>query len=240
LTEVSEEDIERLASRLALLVSEEGEAENAARAVNHLARKVGLTGGQLKEMFLAGASGRPLPVTTQQLARPGDVDRLERELATLRRTLRQQQTDQHNAERERDALHFEVEHLRAALFKVQTTTHAQRVIGAIVLAAVIIAGAIGYLVPVGRQAAAVPEVSQASRDKTAADQQAIAKRFGTVRNARTYVYRDADRASPVIASLTEGSSVVVRRVLWNMLLQWAEVEVGSGIGYVLTTDLDLS
>jgi hypothetical protein len=44
----------------------------------------------------------------------------------------------------------------------------------------------------------------------------------------------------VIASLTAGSSVVVHRLFWNMLLQWAEVEVGSGIGFVVTTDIELS
>jgi hypothetical protein len=235
LAEVSEEDIERLASRLALLVSEEGEAENAARAVHHLARKVGMTGGQLKEMFLAGASGRPAPV--RQLARPGEIDRLEREIATLRRSLQQQQSDLHNAERERDAMQYEVEHLRGALFKVQTTTHAQRIIGAVVVVAVIVAGAIGYIVPVSRPAA--PPAAALPHDAAAGEQPA-ANRFGTVRNARTFVYRDPDRSSPVIASLTEGSSVVVHRVLWNMLSQWAEVEVGSGIGYVLTTDIDMS
>jgi hypothetical protein len=240
LAEVSEEDIERLASRLAMLVSEEGEAENAARALSQLARRLGMTGGELKEMFLAGASARPAPVPARQQPRPGEADRLEREIATLRRSLRQQQTDLHNAERERDAMHSEVEHLRGALFKIQTTAHAQRIIGAVVLIAVIIAGAIGYMVPGGRQTAAPPVAPQARHDYSAPDEQPPSKRFGTVHKARTFVYRDPDRASPVIASLSEGSSVVVHRVLWNMLSQWAEVEVGSGIGYVLTTDIDLS
>jgi hypothetical protein len=241
LTEVNEEDVERLASRLAMLVSEEGEAENAARAVSHLARKLGMTGGELKEMFLAGALSRPMAAAPhthpQPHARPGEADRLEREIATLRHSLRQQETDRFNAERERDAMYSEVEHLRGALFKIQTMARAQRVIGAVVVVAIIVAGAIGYMVPVGRHPVAPVAAPQ---DETASDPEATPKRFGTVRNARTFVYRDPDRASPVIASLTEGSSVVVYRVLWNMLMQWAEVEVGSGIGYVLTTDIDLS
>jgi hypothetical protein len=238
LAEVNEEDVERLASRLAMLVSEEGEAENAARAVSQLARKLGMTGGELKEMFLAGALSRPMAAAAHPQPRVGESDRLERELSTLRRSVRQQETDKHNAERERDAMYAEVEHLRAALFKIQTMAHAQRVIGAVVLVAIVVAGAIGYMVPVGRRPEA--PAAAAAQDPAAANEPAIPKRFGTVRNARTFVYRDPDRSSPVIASLTEGSSLVVHRVLWNMLLQWAEVEVGSGIGYVLTTDIDMS
>jgi hypothetical protein len=238
LAEVSEEDIERLASRLAMLVSDEGEAENAARAVNHLARKVGMTGGQLKEMFLIGASGRP--ASSASRPRPGEVDRLERELATLRRSLQKQQTDLNNAERERDTLHVELEQLRGALFKVHATSHAQRIIGAIVLVAVIVAAGVGYVVP--NRAPAPARIVQAppAEDPTAGDQKPAPTRFATVRNARTYVHRDPDPGSPVIASLTPGSSVVVHRLLWNMLMQWAEVEVASGIGYVLTTDIDMS
>jgi hypothetical protein len=239
LAEVSEEDVERLASRLAMLVSEEGEAENAARALSQLARKLGMTGGQLKEMFLTGASTRPVAARQPRL---GEVDRLEREIATLRRGLQRQQADLHNAERERDALHVEIEHLRGALFKIQTTSHAQRIIGGIVLVAVIVAAAVGYVVPAARQAPAPEPVAQVKPpdDPTAADQRPISKRFATVRSARTFVYRDPDQGSPVIASLTPGSSLVVHRLLWNMLQQWAEVEVASGIGYVLTTDIDLS
>lgn len=51
----SEEEIERLANRLAMLVSDDGEADNAGRAVGSLARRLGLTGGQLKAIFMAGA-----------------------------------------------------------------------------------------------------------------------------------------------------------------------------------------
>ena len=242
MAEVSDEDIERLASRLAMLVSEEGEAENAARAVHHLARKVGMTGGQLKEMFLTGASGRPAPGAARPQSRAGEIERLEREVATLRRSVQRQQTDLHNAERERDALHFEVEHLRGALFKIQTTTHAQRIIGAIVLVAVIVAAVVGYIVPGARpaQAPAPVAVVHPLDDPAISDDKPAPKRFATVRNSRTYVYRDPDSGSPVIASLTPGSSVVVHRLLWNMLQQWAEVEMASGIGYVLTTDIDLS
>jgi hypothetical protein len=55
LGEVSGEDVERLAARVAMLVSDDGEADNAGRAVGQLARRLGLSGGDLKAMLLAGA-----------------------------------------------------------------------------------------------------------------------------------------------------------------------------------------
>jgi hypothetical protein len=66
------------------------------------------------------------------------------------------------------------------------------------------------------------------------------RRTAIVRGSRTLVYREPDQSSPVIASLTRGSPVVVHRLFWNMLQQWAEVEVGSGVGFVVTTDIELS
>jgi hypothetical protein len=36
-----------------------------------------------------------------------------------------------------------------------------------------------------------------------------------------------------------GTRLVVRRVLWNMMMQWAEVEMGGLSGYVPTTDLEM-
>ena len=36
-----------------------------------------------------------------------------------------------------------------------------------------------------------------------------------------------------------GTRLVVRRVLWNMMTQWAEVEMGGLSGYVRTTDLEI-
>jgi hypothetical protein len=54
-TRLTTEDIERLASRVAMLASEDGEADNAGRAVGQMARRLGLSGGDLKAMFLDGA-----------------------------------------------------------------------------------------------------------------------------------------------------------------------------------------
>ncbi len=248
MADVSEEDIERLAARLAMLVSEDGEAENAGRAVGHLARRLGMTGGQLKEMFLAGASGRPTaPPPPHQQARPAEIERLEREISALRRGAREAESELRNAERERDMLASEVERVRGALFRVQSISHAERIIGGIVLVAVLVAAAVSYVVPFGLKPAAPPPAAPSAADAMKldsgprpGDEQPDVHRLATVRGANTLVYAAPDQSSQVIAKLTSGSSVVVHRVFWNMLLQWAEVDVGSGVGFVVTTDIDLS
>jgi hypothetical protein len=246
LADVSDEDMERLASRLAMLVSQDGEAEAAGRAVSHLMRRLGMTGGQLKEMFLAGASGRPAahPPPPPHAARPADIERLEREIAALRRGAREAENELRNTEREREMLGSEVERLRSALFRVQTISHAERIIGGIVLVAVLIAAAVGYIVPFGRSPAAPPapvaDAMQFPSGPLPGDQQPDVRRIATVRSAHTLVHAEPDQASRVVASLTPGSSLVVHRVFWNMLYQWAEVEVASGIGFVVTTDITIS
>lgn len=243
MAEVSEEDLERLASRLAMLVSEDGEAENAGRAVAHLVRRLGMTGGELKEMFLAGAASRPAPPPPHQQARPADIERLEREISVLRRSTREAQSELRNAERERDALASEVERLRGSLFRLQTISHAQRIIGGIVLVAVLVAAVVGTVVPFGWRPAApapaAPDPMALPSGNLPGDQTPDLRRVATVRSAHTLVYSEPDQSSRVIASLTPGSSVVVQRLLWNMLLQWAQIEVGSGIGFVVTTDIEL-
>jgi hypothetical protein len=243
LAEVSEEDIERLASRLAMLVSDDGESEAAGRAVAHLARRLGMTGGELKEMFLAGATGRPAAEPLHP-ARSADIDRLEREIASLRRGAWEAEGELRNAERERDALASEVERLRAALFRLQTISHARRYIGGIVLVAVLVAGAVGYMIPMipfGRiSTPPAPPAMQPPAVKLPRSEHPELTRIARVRGTRTLVYSEPDQSSRVIALLNPGSSVVVHRLLWNMLQQWAEVEAGGGVGFVVTTDIELS
>ncbi len=246
MAEVSDEDIERLAARLAMLVTEDGEAEAAGRAVGHLARRLGMTGGQLKEMFLAGASGRPSPPPPPQQSRPADIERLEREIASLRRGAREAESELRNAEREREMLVSEVERVRSALFRAQTISHAERVIGGIVLVAALVAAVVSYAVPFGHTPAAPTPAQMAAAEAMklpsgprAGDERPDENRIATVRNGNTPVFAAPDRDSQVTAQLTQGSSVVVHRVFWNMLLQWAEIDVGSGLGFVVTTDIDL-
>jgi hypothetical protein len=243
LAEVSDDDLERLAARLAMLVSEEGEAEAAGRAVSHLTRRLGMTGGQLKEMFLAGASGRPAAPSAPPHARATDIERLEREIATLRRGARETEYELRNAERERDVFRSDVERLRGALFRAQSMARAERILGGIVLVAVLVAAAVAYIVPFGRTPAPAPapEASmQLPSPHMPGDQQPDVRRIATVRSAHALVYAEPDHAARVIASLTPGSSLVVHRLFWNMLYQWAEVEVASGIGFVVTTDITIA
>ena len=82
LSEVGGEDIERLANRVAMLVSDDGEADNAGRAVGQLARRLGLSGGDLKAIVLAGAGKNYRPGTSVGLLK------LEHEVDALRRDLR--------------------------------------------------------------------------------------------------------------------------------------------------------
>jgi hypothetical protein len=206
-----------------------------------------MTGGELKEMFLAGATGRPAAPPPHQ-ARSADLERMEREIAALRRGAREAESELRNAERERDMLASEVERLRGALFRAQTIVHAERIIGGIVLVAVLIAAVVSYVIPFGRTpTAALPPAAPPAwqalnppRGPQPGDEQPDVHRIATVRSSDTLVYATPDQSSQVIARLTPGSSVVVHRLFWNMLLQWAEVEVGSGVGFVVTTDIDLA
>ncbi len=251
MAEVSEEDIERLASRLAMMVSEEGEAANAGRAVAQLARRLGLTGGELKEMFLQGAAGgafRPPPPPQD------DVDRLEREIATLRKSLRVIEASHRDLAYERDSLMAELDGLRNRAEAAQSSSQVRAVLVGVLLLALAGAGTVGVLVSLGEapapqpmaagtppRAQAVPGPAPAGAPHPAApDYGPVSRRVAVVRNGRAVAYRQPDRTTVPVATLQSGMPVVVRRVFYNQQLQWAEVEVGSTLGYVLTTDIDLS
>ncbi len=238
MAEVSEDDVERLASRLALVVSEDGEAENAGRAMGQLARRLGLTGGQLKEIFMAGAAvGGP----ELGLAPPlrGDVGRLEREIAVLRKGLGESEARLRNIEQERDALLRDVIGMRNRLLQMRASSRSRRAMIVVVFVVVAIAGVISFTLPPG----ALQSVLGLTETPPAAplpDVGGGVRRMAMVHADHTLVFRQPDRAAPIMATLPAGMPVVVRRLMWNMLMQWAEVEVGSGVGYVLTTDIDLS
>jgi hypothetical protein len=253
LAEVSEEDIERLASRLAMMVSEEGEAANAGRAVAQLARRLGLTGGELKEMFLHGATGgafRPLPRPPAR----DDMERLERELATLRKGLRLMEASHRELSYERDALQAELEMLRNRAEVTQSNSQLRAVVIGVVLLALAGAGSVGVLMSLADapppapmavvpppSAAPVPGAAPALAPHPATpDYGPVMRRVAVVRTGRAVAYRRPDRTTAAVATLQSGMPVVVRRVFYNQQGQWAEVEVGSTLGYVLTSDIDLS
>jgi hypothetical protein len=238
LTDLSDEDIDRLAARVAMMVSEDGEAENAGRAVAQLARRLGLTGGDLKELFLTGAR----PGTRSTRKRTADVERLEREITALRKGLRMVENNCRAVERERDALIVELETLREAKATKGSSSRLWLVMLVLVVVAGGITAALSLLLPGVEERAvlparAAPTVQGSGGAPAGAPDE---RRAGLVRAAHAPVYQQPDRSTPVLVTLQAGMPLVVRRVFWNLLIQWAEVDVGSGTGYVLTTDIDLS
>lgn len=244
LAEVTGEDAERLANRLAMMVSEEGEAANAGRAVAQLARRLGLTGGELKEMFLYGAvaGGRPA-------AANADQERLERELAVLRKSLRLMESNYRTLEHERDALVTQLDGIRAQAAASRSSSQFRFILLGVFALALAGAGTIGWLVtvaenakpPVAFNAPPVPgPVPSASTTTAQPDYGPINRRVGVVRAARAVAYRQPDRSAPAIATLQIGMPVVVRRQFASAGVPWLEVEVGSAIGYMIAAEIDIS
>ncbi len=127
--------MERLADRLAMIVSDDGEAGNAGVAAAHLARRMGLTGGQLKAMLLSGG--------TEMVELKHSVAQLD--LATRRA--------QDEASRLRDV----GERLQGQLDRANSTLRTQRVVGIVVVAATALGGLVATLVPgIGGPARPVP------------------------------------------------------------------------------------
>ena len=232
MAEVSDEDLERLASRLAMLVSEPGEADNAGRAVAALARRLGLTGGQLKAFFLAGA-GQSLH------ARPGrrdedlaqEVDRLERELSALRHSMKLTEVQARNAQRERDALRQENGVLLDSLDRSRASGQVRKYIGAAAVAAVLLGLAAVFLGPSLRSSVDGREARPAGSPFL---------RSAVVRTSGAALHRAPDTGSEVVTQLPAGTRVQVRQVVWRALMQWSEIEVGGLSGFVQSTEIDLS
>jgi len=226
---MSEEEIGRLANRLAMLVSDDGEADNAGRAVGALARRLGLSGGQLKAIFMAGMDS-----ANAQTARLADLQRrfdaLSEELEQSRDALHRAEATARSALRERDALRQESEQLHDALDSRRTSSRVRWVVGLVVVAALVGGGWLAYNnTPLLRVA----------ETQTAAGGTPFYRK-GVVHERNVALHRDPDTASPALATLTDGTQVVVRRTLWHNLEQWVEVEVGGQSGYILSTEVNLS
>lgn len=228
MAEVSQEDIERLAARVAMLVSEDGEAANAGRAVGQLARRLGLSGGDLKQLFLNGTLG---PARKPRPAEPGAAE----EIATLKRNLRRLETIIENLQEERDQLVNEGGQIRVAMYQARARRRQHLVIAGAGIAVLLVVGTVvgfadfggGRRVPVATDAAS-PAPWRPAPGTSA-----------TVRSARGTLYSQADPTSSPVIYLPAGTKVQVRRVLWNMMTQWAEVETLGKSGYVPMTEIDL-
>jgi hypothetical protein len=225
---MSDEEIGRLANRLAMLVSDDGEADNAGRAVGALARRLGLSGGQLKAIFMAGmeSAGVQASKLAEQETR---MHALAEELDQTRAQLRRAEAAAHSAQRERDALRGEAEQLHNMLDRRRTSAQVRIAVGVVVLAG-LIGG--GWFAIFG------PESHQVDRQQRADESPFY--RNGVVHERNVALHSQPDTAAPTLAVLTEGMQVVVHRTLWHNLQQWVEVEVNGQTGYVLSTEVNLS
>src|SRR5260370_2523323 len=120
-----------------MLASEDGEADNAGRAVGNLARRLGLSGGDLKAIFMAGARGE------LKLAQPTDQPQTARELATLRRQVKLLEGAARRAQEERDVLAAENSAMRVAQYRRRTTRRIARFVVAIGI--VLVSGVVGMV-----------------------------------------------------------------------------------------------
>lgn len=231
MAEVSDEDLERLASRLAMLVSEPGEADNAGRAVAALARRLGLSGGQLKAFFLAGAAGEMRPSPRREADAGRDLDRLERELSALRHSIKLTEVQVRNAQRERDALRLENGVLLDGLDRARSAAQVRKFVGAVAVAAAILGGVVIYVGPTLRP------IAPPRSDRPAGSP---FLRSAVVRASGAVVLQTPDQGAQVVTQLPGGSRVQVRQVVVRGLTQWSEVEVGGLSGFVQSSEIDLS
>lgn len=220
----SSDDIERLASCLGLLVAEGGEAENAARAVRTIARRVGLTGGQLKQIFIAGAA---MPLTS-------GLDATEDDRESMRRQLSAVEIARVAARREVAFLDKENASLRQTVGDTVLTASRWRM--ASFVAAFLFVGLFVTTAVRTHYAVSLAPVDHAGQDATPFGRVAV------VRSGGTTLFEAPDSASAKDTPLSAGTHLIVKRLLWKTLRQWAEVElsVGGRTGYVVTTGIDLS
>lgn len=222
MTGLTNEDIERLASRVAMLASDDGEADNAGRAVGQLARRLGLTGGDLKHMFLDGAK----PGAEATRARGREVERLERELEEVRRNLRSVESAARVIQWERDELLTEKGELTVRLYRGRAQRRSRRIaLGAGLVVLLLVGGTVAVLGP------------DLSRPHVSMERPTSG--IAVVRSTHAKLLDAPNVAAPLVAAMPPGTRLVVRRVLWNMMMQWAEVEMGGLSGYVPTTDLEM-
>jgi hypothetical protein len=217
-----DDDMERLASRIALIVSEGGEAENAGRAAGALARKLGLSGGDLKEIFLAGLQAEAAK------RRRGSSGDLARENEVLRERAEVAEGAARQAQHERDILRAETRTYEAAL---QRRRHNDVITGAVGIAMVVVAiiGAGWFLVGPNRPSAA-------SREATLGE---AGGRVAVVRSGGANVRDQPVTEATIVLHLAAGRHVAVKRLVWKELLQWVEIDLGDHEGFVVTSEVDL-
>lgn len=233
MSDVGGEDIERLANRVAMLISDDGEADNAGRAVGQLARRLGLSGGDLKAMVLAGAGKSYRPGTS-----PG-LHKLEQELDALRRELRAAQDAARTAQQDRDALVTENGAMRVAMYRHRAGMRLRRlVLGLGLIGAVSVAAGVALFTPDSITLSG-PAPQGATGLRPRGDGVSVVTRMVPVGPGGAVVRRDPDTASPVVTRLGAGYEVLVQRMVSRGAIQWFQVEANGQVGYVMVTEVAL-
>jgi len=212
-------EMERLANRVALLVSADSEADNAGRAVGAMARRLGLSGGDLKAMFLAGAA-----------ASTGSATRTDaqRQAARLQDTVEQLEEGLRDAEQRLLRVGQQNQKLHEALQRAATLARRQRIAGAVALAVLLGGGILAWSGPAS-DGRATPSV-------TTGNPLAGTARVG---GGGATLYADSDAHSAVLARLPPGAELLVRGLVWHSLNQWAQASVGGSSGYISASELVL-
>ena len=210
-----------------MLVSDDGEAEAAGRAVGHLSRKLGLTGGHLKSIFLAGA-GRLATAGRQAAEQSARAERLQGEAGGLQHSLEQVDFALRQMSRERDALLEETQTLRDSLQRSRTRRRTYLVFWLLFLAAVAGVAAFVWLGPPLRPLLGLSYDEQAATVHTA-----------EVRAAGASALAAADQTAPVLWQLPGNAKIPVRRLVWRNFNQWAETSLGGKDCFVNVTSLVL-
>jgi len=219
-----DDELIRLASRIAMLASDPGEAANAGRAAGVMARRLGLSGGDLKEIFVAGLRA------TGPGRRAGPSRDLLRENEALREHLEVAEIAAHQAMRERDRLRADLELMKGAIQSRRRNDVLAMVVGVVLVGAATFGGA-WFL--------ASPSPAPTAAAQAAAQGLASGERVAIIRDVGAVVRVHPEPQAEVMAQLAPGSRITVHRLIWGALLQWAEIDFGDRTGYVDVTDVQL-
>jgi hypothetical protein len=232
-TEISPEELDRLANRVAQLVGYDQDADNAGRAIGAMARRLGLSGDNLRQWLVAGALLQTGQNSEAEIIPPDRsvAGRLERALANSEHSLRVVEAQLRHTQSERDALKEENALLIASLDRARSAEQVRRYLGFAVVAAAILGAVVLTAGPTLRPMATGQQTRPFGSPFL---------RSGVIRANGTTVYRVPQVTGMVITQLTAGTRVQVRQTVERDQVHWIEVEVGGVAGYVVSTDIDVA
>jgi hypothetical protein len=224
----TQEDFERLANRIAMLAGDEGEVDAAGRAVGNLARRLGLSGGHLKAIFLAGA-GRLAAAGRQAAEQSARADRFQTEAGQLQHSLDQVDFAYRQVSRERDEAVAQAEAYRDALARARGGRRVGYGIGGL---AILVAAGVVALALLGPPLQRLGFLGLSFGS-------GVTGHTATVRPPGAVVLVAPDEATEVLYRLPAGVIVPVDQLVWRNFNQWAELTLGGRRGYIVVTSLTL-